>query len=246
MRYDGLDPEQLSSRLGTPSCLALEKVSSTLDIIHELADEGAPCGTLVLADEQMAGRGRQRRRWHSPKGSGIWLGSLKRPATMVESGVLAIRAGLCLLRALADLDVTAKIKWPNDVMIHDKKVAGILCEARWRGREVSWIAVGIGINVFGPLPDDLAGQAITLDAVLPGVDRLAVLDALMPWLRDLADGPALNEHECLEFGRSDWLAGRRLLEPVAGRAAGISGDGALLVQTGCGVERVVGGHIVTA
>jgi BirA family biotin operon repressor/biotin-[acetyl-CoA-carboxylase] ligase len=226
--------------------LALEKVSSTLDIIHELAHEGAPCGTLVLADEQMAGRGRQRRRWHSPKGSGIWLGSLKRPATTLESGVLAIRAGLCLLRAFADLDVTAKIKWPNDVMIHDKKVAGILCEARWRGHEVSWIAVGIGINVFGPLPDDLAKQAIALDAVLPGVDRLAVLDALMPWLRDLTDAPELTERECLEFGLSDWLAGRQLREPVAGRAAGICGDGALLVETERGVERVVGGHIVAA
>lgn len=226
--------------------MALEKVSSTLDIIHELAREGAPCGTLVLADEQMAGRGRQRRRWHSPKGSGIWLGSLKRPDTTVESGVLAIRAGLCLLRALADLDVSAQIKWPNDVMIHDKKVAGILCETRWRGREVSWIAVGIGLNVFGPLPNDLAEHAIALDTVLPGVDRLAVLDALMPWLRELSDAPSLTEQECLEFGRADWLVGRKLREPVVGRAVGIAGDGALLVETECGIERVVGGHIVTA
>jgi BirA family biotin operon repressor/biotin-[acetyl-CoA-carboxylase] ligase len=246
MRYDGLDPAALSARLGAPSCLALEKVTSTLDIIHELAGEGAPCGTLVLADEQVQGRGRQSRRWHSPKGSGVWLGNLKRPSVPMEGGLLAIRAGLCLVRALADLDVSAQLKWPNDVMVHDRKMAGILCEARWRGREVSWIAVGIGVNVHGPLPAEIADHAIALDEVLPGAERLAVLDALMPWLRALPDGATLDDDECLELGRCDWLAGRLIAKPWAGTARGIDRDGALLVETGDGVERIVGGTIVTA
>ena len=246
MNYEGLDPAALSARLGTPSCLALEKVTSTLDIIHELAGEGAPCGTLVLADEQVKGRGRQSRRWHSPKGSGVWLGSLRRPAVPVESGVLAIRAGLCLVRALADLDIVAKLKWPNDIMVHDRKVAGILCEARWQGQQVSWVAVGIGINVGGPVPSQVADRAIALDTVLPGIGRLAVLDALMPWLRGLADAPRLDERECFEVGRCDWLAGRRVLGPVAGTACGIDCEGALLVKTQGGIERVVGGTVVAA
>jgi BirA family biotin operon repressor/biotin-[acetyl-CoA-carboxylase] ligase len=246
MKYDGLDPAALSERLGAPSCLALEKVTSTLDIIHELAGEGAPCGTLVLADEQVQGRGRQSRRWHSPKGSGVWLGSLKRPSVPLEGGLLAIRAGLCLIRALGDLDVSAQLKWPNDIMVHDRKLAGILCEARWRGQEVSWIAVGIGINVHGPLPAEIADHAIALDEVLPGVGRLPVLDALMPWLRALPDQPSLDDHECLELGRCDWLAGRRVAKPLYGTARGIDRDGALLIETGEGVERVLGGTIVTA
>jgi BirA family biotin operon repressor/biotin-[acetyl-CoA-carboxylase] ligase len=246
MRYEGLDPEALAARLGAPSCLALEKVTSTLDIIHELAGEGAPCGTLVLADEQVQGRGRQSRRWHSPKGSGVWLGNLKRPSVPMEGGLLAIRAGLCLVRALADLDVPAQIKWPNDVMVHDRKMAGILCEARWRGREVSWIAVGIGINVHGPLPAEIADHAIALDEVLADAERLAVLDALMPWLRALPDDPTLDDGERLELERCDWLAGRPIAQPLAGTARGIDRDGALLVETVDGVERIFGGTVVIA
>ncbi|MCH7775143.1 MAG: biotin--[acetyl-CoA-carboxylase] ligase, partial [Gemmatimonadetes bacterium] len=84
MKYDGLDATALSARLGAPNCVALERVTSTLDIIHQLAEDGAPHGTLVLADEQVKGRGRRSRYWHSPRGSGVWLGSLLRPAAPVE------------------------------------------------------------------------------------------------------------------------------------------------------------------
>ncbi len=246
MKYDGLDPAALAARLGAPSCLALERVTSTLDIIHELALEGAACGALVLADEQVSGRGRQSRRWYSPKGCGVWLSSLKRPSRPVEGGVLALRTGLAVVRALADLGVVAQIKWPNDIMVHDRKLAGILCEARWRGQEIAWVALGIGINVPGPLPAEIAGRAISLDEVLPGVARLTVLDALMPWLRDLSDRPTLDERECLEFGQCDWLADRAVREPVEGTARGVDRTGALVVETPDGMEHVVGGNVVPA
>lgn len=246
MRYEGLDPAALSSRLQAPSCLALEKVTSTLDIVHELAGEGAPNGTVVLADEQVRGRGRHSRRWHSPKGSGIWMGNLRRPPVPIEGGLVAIRAGLAVARALDALAVVAQLKWPNDVLVHDRKLAGVLCEARWRGHQVSWIAIGIGINVHGPLPQDVAPGAIALDEVLPGITRLAVLDVLMPWLRDLSDAPTLTEQERVEYARFDWLQGRHITEPVAGVAQGLDRDGALLVQTPQGVDRIVGGGVVTA
>ncbi len=131
-------------------------------------------------------------------------------------------------------------------MVHNRKLAGVLCEARWRGQEVSWIAIGIGINVHGPLPQEIASRAIALDEVLPGVTRLAVLDALMPWLRDLSDEPTLTEQECVEYARSDWLQGRHITEPVGGAVQGLDRDGALLVQTAEGLERVMGGGVVTA
>ena len=248
MNYDGLDPAALSDRLAAPYCLALERVTSTLDIIHEMASEGAPGGTLVLADEQVQGRGRQRRRWHSPKGGGVWLGSLQRPAQPLEGGLLAVRVGLASIRALQALGVAAKLKWPNDVMVNDRKLGGILCEARWRDQRVSWVAVGIGINVHGPLPAEIAGHAIALDEVLPGggASRLAVLEALVPWLLHLSDEPSLSAQERREYEQCSWLADRRLLEPVAGYVAGIDEDGALLIKTTTGVERVVGGSIVAA
>lgn len=246
MRYEGLDLAALTSRLQVPRCLALEKVTSTLDIVHELAGEGAPDGTVVLADEQVQGRGRHSRRWHSPKGSGIWMGNLRRPSGRVEGGLVAIRAGLAVVRAVDALGVVAQLKWPNDVMVHDRKLAGLLCEARWRGQEVSWIAIGIGINVHGPLPPEIAPRAIALDEVLPGITRLAVLDALMPWLRKLSDAATLTEQECVEYARSDWLQGRQITAPVGGAVQGLDRDGALLVQTGEGLERIVGGGVVTA
>jgi BirA family biotin operon repressor/biotin-[acetyl-CoA-carboxylase] ligase len=246
MKYDGLDPAALSERLAVPSCLALEKVTSTLDLIHQLAEEGAPAGTLVLADEQKSGRGRQGRRWHSPKGSGIWMGNLKRPPHPVDGGLLALRVGICVANALDSLGIPSKIKWPNDVMIHDRKVAGILCEAR-SGSQGAWIAVGIGINVYGPVPSDIADVAISLDDVHSTVTRLAVLDALVPHLRVLGDAPTLTRQERIEFRERDWLNGRSIIAPVEGKAQGIDQDGALLIQRADGVvERVVGGRVVPA
>ncbi len=246
MEYEGLDPAALSQRLGVPSCLALETVTSTLDLIHQLAEEGAPAGTLVLADEQVRGRGRQGRRWHSPKGSGIWLGNLKRPPQPIESGLLALRVGLCVTSALDSLGVDAKIKWPNDIMVYDRKVAGILCETRSSSSD-RWVAVGIGINVYGPVSSEIAENATSLDDVCSAVTRLAVLDALVPLLGALSDESRLTRRECAEFRRRDWLGGRRLIQPVVGEARGIDPDGALLVQTPDGeVERVVGGQVVAA
>jgi biotin-(acetyl-CoA carboxylase) ligase len=131
-------------------------------------------------------------------------------------------------------------------MLHNRKLAGVLCEARWRGHEVSWIAIGIGINVHGPLAQEIASRAIALDEVLPGITRLTVLDALMPWLRDMSDAPMLTEQECVEYARSDWLQGRHITEPVGGVVQGLDRDGALLVQTAEGIERVMGGGVVTA
>ena len=246
MIYEGLDPAALSAHLGVPSCLVSEKVTSTLDIIHQLAEEGAPANTLVLADEQVGGRGRHGRTWLSPKGSGIWLGNLQRVPQPIESGVLALRVGLCVTRALSSLDVGAAIKWPNDIMLHDRKLAGILCEAR-SGDAGRWVAVGIGINVYGPLPAEIADRAISLDAVLPTVTRLAVLGTLIPLLAAISHSPKLTRQECADFLERDWLVGRRVLEPVVGRVQGIDRDGALVVETaGRHVERVIGGQVVAA
>lgn len=246
MRYDGLEAAELARQLDAPHCVALRTVTSTLDVVHEAAADDAPAGTVVLADEQSAGRGRQGRSWHSPAGQGVWLGYLMRPECSIEGGVLGVRVGLAVAQALGELGVAVGLKWPNDVLLQDRKLAGILCEARWHAGGVAWIAVGVGMNLHGPLPADLAARAVALDEVLPGVTRIAVLERLVPKLHRLSDRPELSEEERTTYARIDWLSGRRLVQPVSGVAGGLGADGALLVQTTAGVERIVGGSVVAA
>jgi BirA family biotin operon repressor/biotin-[acetyl-CoA-carboxylase] ligase len=243
MTYDGIAPAELAARLKAPGCLSLVSVTSTMDIVHELAGEGAPAGTVVLADEQVAGRGRQGRPWHSPRGGGVWLGYLARPQRATEGGVLSLRIGLAVVEAVSELGGTARLKWPNDVLLEDRKLAGILCEARWEADRLSWVAIGVGINVHGPMPEDIGDRAIALTEVLPSMTRIRVLEALVPRLHRLPDAPSLTDEERAAYERCDWLAGRGIREPVRGVALGVDRDGALLVETGRGVSRVVGGSV---
>jgi BirA family biotin operon repressor/biotin-[acetyl-CoA-carboxylase] ligase len=259
MRYDGLSESQLAVQLGAARCLVLDRAGSTLDVLHQLAADGAPAGTVVLADEQLAGRGQRGRRWLSPPGSGIWLGYLVRSDGPV-GGVMSLRVGLAVVAALGELDVPAALKWPNDVMLGSRKLAGILCEAqsggsrgepgadeaRDAGRDTGWVAVGIGINVHGPVPAEVADTAAAISEVQPHVTRLAVLHRLIPKLHALASAEVLSAAERAAYERCDWLAGRRILEPLKGRVEGVDADGALLVATARGRRRVVAGSVVPA
>ncbi len=243
--YDGIGSEELARRLRAPRCLSLTRVGSTLDVVHAEAAAGAPAGTVVLADEQLAGRGRHGRRWHSAPGAGIWLGLLARPGPAAP-GVLALRVGLAVAEGLRSAGVAAHVKWPNDVMLHDRKLAGVLCETRWHGARLAWVAVGIGMNVHGPLPEDLRARAIALDEVEPGITRVGVLERIVPRLLDLSSRPTLSAGERERFAAVDWLAGKRLAAPVAGVVIGLEDDGTLLVRTETEVSRIVGGSVVTA
>lgn len=230
----------------SPGCVVLPRVSSTLDVIHELAADGAPAGTLVIADEQVRGRGRQGRTWVSPPGAGIWMSWLVRPAEPLQDGMLALRVGLAVAETLEHLGVATSLKWPNDILVEGRKLAGILCEGRWQGPGPGWVGVGIGMNVCGPLPAVLAGDAVTVQDVAPGVGRVAILETLVPALQRLSTEPVLTDGERDAYARRDWLRGRRIVKPRAGLARGIDADGALLVETPDGLTRIAGGHVVPA
>ncbi|MFI5207744.1 MAG: biotin--[acetyl-CoA-carboxylase] ligase [Gemmatimonadales bacterium] len=225
--YDGLSADDLARRFGAGRIVLLETTGSTLDVAHDLGAKGASGGTLVLADEQTAGRGRLGRRWISPRGAGIWLTLLIRPRAAPLGGVLAVRAGLATVLALEGIDrkLEPRLKWPNDVMVQGRKAGGILCEARWSGDVLGWVAVGVGINVIGPVPEG-AGTPIALAEVAPGLGRLAVLEALVPRLRALETmGSALEPEERARFTKLAW--------PLAGTGEQITDltpDGALLVR----------------
>ena len=244
LAIDDIPAAALARRWGVPQCGLFRTLTSSLDAIHDLGVQGAPAGTVVLAEQQTAGRGRDGRTWRSPEG-GVWLAILVRPP-FPDPGLLSLRAGLVVADVVDDLVAGARtqLKWPNDVLLQDRKLAGILCEARWQGDAPQWLGMGIGINVANEIPHELANSAIALKDAVPSVRRIDVLDRLIPALRPLTTHHApLTEFECAAFARRDWLRGRQIRTPLAGRAAGIRPDGALLVDTGAGTTMVQGGHV---
>lgn len=241
LTYDGVPVTSLGARLGVEDLTYRERVGSTLDLIHDFGAGGIASGAVVLADEQTSGRGRHGRYWYSPRGAGIWLGYLLRVVAPLETGVLSLRVGLAVVRALRALDIVVQLKWPNDIFLGERKLGGILCEARTG--EGGWIAIGLGMNVYGSLPDELRVSATSLEEHHGPVSRLAVLEHLLPALGRLSLEPLLTDAERAAFANADTLRGRRLERPVRGIVSGIDEDGALLVETETGVERVLGGTV---
>lgn len=215
----------------TPPLLRYRTVGSTMDLLHELAAGGAEAGTVVVAGEQSEGRGSRGRTWRSPPG-GLWLSVLYRPpAAGVE--LVALRVGLAMAEAIEALGrgVTVALKWPNDLMLKDRKVGGILCEARWQGDVLAWVVAGIGVNVTNTIPQEIGDRAVRLADVMAGATVEALESEVTTRLRRLDLGTErLPPAELTELRRRDWLLGRRLRGPVPGTAAGISDEGALLVR----------------
>ena len=237
--FDGVTADALAATLDVPRVVIYEQIASTMDAAHALGAGGAPAGTLVIADEQTAGRGRAGHRWHSAAGSGIWMTLLERPNDPIAVQVLSLRLGL---RAASALDAFARVpirlKWPNDLFVDDAKLAGVLVEARWRGERPDWVAIGFGINVRAP-------DEISAASLLPGVSRVEVLAALVPAVRAAAAGRgALSPRELEQYAARDLARGRRCAAPLAGMVQGITESGALRIETSDGEHRVREGSLV--
>src|SRR4051794_8485060 len=196
-----------------------ETIGSTNDRARELAEQGAAHGALVTADEQTAGRGRQGRSWATPPGTAI-------AASLVLTefdDLLPLRAGLAVADVAGD---RALVKWPNDVWVDGRKVAGILSESR---SDAGWAVLGIGVNVavdVDALPPDAAAVAGSLgrapDAVEPTLrELLAALERRLGEARETAL-EALRERDALLGQRVRWQDGE-------GTGAGIDERGALIV-----------------
>jgi len=240
VRLDGATAAELTDALELPRVELLERTTSTLDVAHRLAAEGAPAGTLVIANEQTAGRGRGGKSWQSSPDAGLWLTLIERPADISGLDVLSIRVGLA---AAESLDRFApepiRLKWPNDLYVDRGKLAGILVEARWREQSVGWIAIGLGLNVRRPESIDNAA------GLEPGTARMDVLTELIPALRLAAGatGP-LGEDELEEFNARDLARGKTCTQPALGRVAGITSTGELVVALADAVARFRSGSLV--
>lgn len=224
-------------------------LESTQDLAHQLALEGAEAGTAVVAAEQQAGRGTRGREWRSARG-GLWLTVILRPPAANAVEGLSLRVGLevahCLERVAAP-SVPIRIKWPNDLVADDRKLGGILCEARWLGDAPGWVAVGIGINVTNPVPEGLRTAAVALSELGSRIEAGDLIDPVVAAVVDAGRraGP-LTEAELAEFSSRDWLRGRALVEPVAGRAAGVTADARLIVEEPTGTRTAVLGSVTLA
>jgi BirA family biotin operon repressor/biotin-[acetyl-CoA-carboxylase] ligase len=232
------------------------KIGSTNTAAMAAAAEGAPEGSVFLAEEQLAGRGRGANLWQSPRSTGIYCSVVVRPALPPsEVLVLSLAAGLAVRAAIQQVDaqVTADLKWPNDVLIGGKKVCGILTEMNAEATRVRYIVVGVGINVNqATFPKELSATSLRL-ATGSEWSRVEVVAALLKSLdreyRQLLEDRDARESILRRFAEnSSWVEGKavRIEEndsAFEGTTEGLDPRGFLQVRTAKGMQTVLSGTV---
>ena len=214
------------------------RCDSTNTRARELAAAGAPAGTVVTADEQEAGRGRQGRSWVAPAGKALLYSALLRPL-QERHAVLPLAVPLAVCETAERLGGgPCRVKWPNDVWIEGRKCAGVLIEAR---PQDGWAVIGVGLNLSieeEEFPPELRAIATSVGGADPAGARRELDDRLGAWVE------ADPERVLREFRRRDALRGRRIVwREGEGTAAGIDERGNLLVKTGTGEIRLGAGEV---
>ncbi len=259
---DVLHTDDLRSRLGQIRVIGRDiqvfaETTSTNDVIERLARDGVKEGVVVFAESQTKGRGRLGRKWVSPPRKGLWFSVLLRPDRRPqEITQLTVASATALRRAIqSHTGLKPEIKWPNDVLVRGKKVAGILTELSGELDHVRYVILGIGVDVNltpGEFPPDLRKLATSLKVELgKSVSRaelaVAVLRELDQDYARIASGQFAAvadewEEHCTTIGHEVVIrTGER---QIRGRAESLGEDGALLLRTDHGhLERIVGGDL---
>jgi len=234
------------------------KIGSTNTAAMAAAAEGAEEGSVFLAEEQTAGRGRGANAWESERSAGIYCSVVLRPVLPPsEVLVLALAAGLAVRAAIAQVDgrVTADLKWPNDVLIGGKKVCGILTEMNAEATRVRYIVVGIGINVnHSTFPKEIESEAISLRMATGSEwSRVEVAAALLKSLdreyRSLVEQPGAQQSILQRFAeQSSWVRGKQVRveengSRVEGTTEGLDERGFLQVRTAQGLRTILSGTV---
>jgi BirA family biotin operon repressor/biotin-[acetyl-CoA-carboxylase] ligase len=260
---DLLHADDLLSRLVRPGVIGrdvqvFEQTTSTNDVVEKLALAGVAEGVAVFAESQTKGRGRLGRLWLSPPHKGLWFSVLLRPSLPPQQATqLTVMSAIALRRAIhAHCGLSPEIKWPNDLLLGGRKVAGILTELYAEPDQIKYAILGIGVDVnleAEDFPPDVRAQATSLRLELGRhVPRAALAVAILreldtDYMRLLAGrfAEVADEWEqyCTTLGRNVRLqVGDRKLR---GRAEALDDDGALLLRTDYGLlERVIGGDLI--
>jgi BirA family biotin operon repressor/biotin-[acetyl-CoA-carboxylase] ligase len=260
---DALHADDLLARLGKTKVVGrdirvFKETASTNDVVEKLARDGAKEGVVVFAESQTRGRGRLGRKWSSPARKGLWFSVLLRPdLTPQEATRLTVASAAALARAIRrETGLIPQVKWPNDILIRGRKVAGILTEMSAELDHARQVILGIGVDVnqvAGDFSPDLRKVATSLRIESGGViDRPELAAAILRELdRDYARACGKGfaaladewEAQCVTLGSNVTIhiGDRR----VQGRAESLDDAGALLVRTQHGhLERVTGGDVI--
>ena len=226
----------------------LATTTSTMDVASKLAGDGARHGVVVVADEQTAGRGRRGTTWQSPPGAGLYLSFVARHAGAALS-LITLAAGVGVREGIAaSTGLSADVKWPNDLIVGSRKLAGILSEGIAIGTPAQAVIIGIGINMQpAAYPPEVSARATSIEGELGrAVDRELVLSCV---LASLWDRLAVLEHAPGDILQA-WRAGspnangtRVEWDGKHGVTAGIDDSGALLVKTADRIERIIAGEL---
>src|SRR5215469_2802714 len=243
---DLLVPQMLSHRLyGTPFArriLHFFKVDSTNSVAMALGESGEPHGTVVIAEEQTAGRGRAGHAWHSEKTNGVYMTVLLRPPIPPQQApLITLVAGLAARQAILDLiDIAPDLRWPNDLLMGRKKFCGILTEMNAEQDRIHFVAVGIGINVnHERIPADLSAIATSLRIETRRAhSRVEIVARLLRHLesyynRFLAEGPesiVARFSECSSYARGKRVRVEAPTETYTGVTEGLEPTGLLRVK----------------
>lgn len=231
-----------------PTVQWLASTPSTMDVAAAFAHDGAAAGTVIAADEQTAGRGRRGATWASPPGAGLYCSYVARPSS-ANLSLLTLAAGVGVREGIRDVTgLAVDLKWPNDLVIGRRKLAGILAEGQAIGTPAQAVIIGIGVNVLtSSYPPDIAVRATSLEGELGRpIDRHALLDAVVSRLGErlsqLDDRPG-DILRAWRAGSPNAMGTRVSWDGKSGVTAGIDDAGALLIDTGTGVERVIAGEL---
>ncbi|GGA38538.1 bifunctional ligase/repressor BirA [Kroppenstedtia guangzhouensis] len=259
-RPDRVAPEELKPHLSTDrfgqQIRYRQKMSSTQLLAHEWAREEAVEGSLVITEEQVQGRGRLGRTWVSPPHSGIWMSLILRPPIpLIQAPQLTLLTSVALTRALRqETGLEIRIKWPNDLLIHGRKVCGILTETRGEQDQVQYVVLGMGINVnvtASCWPKELKETATSL--AIEGnttYHRPKLIAKILEELEGLYDAYLAHGFEPIRILWEEYagMLGRQIRTltpegPVKGTAVGLDRSGALLIQRGDQVSPVFSAEI---
>jgi BirA family biotin operon repressor/biotin-[acetyl-CoA-carboxylase] ligase len=233
----------------TPDIRWFDSVTSTMDVAAALAAAGTVHGVVVAARQQTAGRGRRGATWESPPGAGLYFSFIAKPSAASALTLITLAAGVGVRDGVAEATgLAADLKWPNDVVVNRRKLAGILAEGHAIGTPHQAVVIGVGVNLQpAAYPPDVSARATSLEGELGRpLDRDAVLDAILRALwRRLAT---------LDEKPDDILQAWRAAAPSAvgtrvewdgrhGTTTGVDETGALLVNTSTGIERIIAGEI---